>query len=107
MAAKDDWDRDPSVRAMRRLFARMESQQKELLQQLGMSPYDPRLRSCREGARALFERMLSRFAEGQGRAEEDTAALYIRCFIQTLRQHGLRVPEEAIRIHDALGGGLS
>jgi len=85
----------------------MESQQKALLQHLGMSPYDPRLRSCRGDARALFERMAAHSTGEEGRKADDAVALYIRCFIQTLRQHGLRVPDEAVRQQAALGGGLN
>jgi len=90
---RDDWGCDPSVRATRRLFARMESRQKELLKQLKIPPYDTRLRLCREDARDLFERMLSLPAvRGRGRDEEDAAALYIHCLIRALKQHGLPVP---------------
>ena len=101
----NDWSSDPSVRAMRRLFARMESGQKELLQRLGISLYDGRLRVCREDARNLFERMLSGSSAGRGGQNEgDAAVLYIHCLIQALEQHGLLVPAGVVRENDPLKG---
>lgn len=96
MSGRDDWGRDPSIRAMRRLFARMESGQKELLQGLGISSHDSRLRPCREEARDLFERVLSRSAAGRGQTEEDAAGLYIHCLIRALNHHGVPVPTGAV-----------
>jgi hypothetical protein len=104
MTARDDWGRDPSVRAMRRLFVRMESGQKELLQRLEISPHDRRLRPCREDARDLFEQVISRSGAGRGQDEGDTAALYIHCLIRALKQHGLPFPVEAVREDDPLEG---
>ena len=48
----DKWGEDPSVRAMRQVFQRMEVAQKELLGGLGISPFNPNLRGWRECARA-------------------------------------------------------
>lgn len=95
MTTGDDWGRDPGVKAMRSLFAEMESGQNELLRHLGISSYDPRLRACRENARDLFERVLSRSAGDRGRGEGDAAALYIRCLIEVMKQCGFPVPAEA------------
>jgi len=102
MTAGDEWGGDPSVRAMRGVFARMESGQKTLLQRLGISPRDSRLRLCREDARDLFERAFSRLAPGRRQTEEDAAALYIHCIIKALKQHGLPIPAGAIREDDPL-----
>jgi len=99
---RDEWGRDPSVRAMRGVFARMESGQKTLLERLGISPRDSRLRACREDARDLFARAFSRFPAGRRQNEEDAAALYIHCLIEALKQHGLPIPARAIREDDAL-----
>jgi hypothetical protein len=99
---RDAWGRDPSVRAMRGMFARMESGQKTLLERLGISPRDSRLRGCREDARDLFEGAFSRFAAGLRQAEEDAAALYIHCLIEALKRHGLPIPAGAIREDDPL-----
>ncbi len=96
MNNSNDWGSDPSVRAMRRLFGRMESGQKELLQRLEISPHDGRLRACREDARDLFERVLSRSAAGRGQNEGDAAALYTHCLIRALKQNGVPMPTMAV-----------
>ena len=36
----DEFGRDPSVRAMRRVFSAMEAAQKEFIMNLGLSPFD-------------------------------------------------------------------
>lgn len=94
---KDDWGRDPAVRAMRRLFSQIEADQKELLGQLELSPYDMRLRPCREEAKDLFERMLSLSgAKGRGQDDVDAATLYLHCLTRALKHHGLPVPDGTI-----------
>jgi hypothetical protein len=105
MTASDDWGRDPSVRAMRRLFARMESGQKDLLESFEISSHDARLRACREDARDLFERVLSRSAAALGQDEGDAATLSIHCLIRALKEHGLPIPAGAVR-EDGLLRGL-
>jgi hypothetical protein len=86
------------VRATRRLFAQMESDQKELLKQLEVSPYDIRLRPCRQDAKDLFERMLSLSgAKSRGKDDVDAATLYVHCLIRVLKHHGLPVPDKTIQ----------
>jgi hypothetical protein len=97
MTTTDEWGRDPSVMAMRSLFARMESEQRTLLQRLGIPPYDSRLRACREDARDRFETVFSGSAQGRPRDEKDAVSLYIRALIQALKERGLPVPAEALR----------
>jgi hypothetical protein len=98
MTTRNDWDRDPSVRAMRGLFSRMEAGQDDLLKEVGISSHDSRLRPCREEARDFFERVLSlSAARGRGQSEVDAAALYIHCLIRALKQHGLPVPAGAFQ----------
>lgn len=104
MNKRDDWDHDPSVRAMRTLFARMDLAQGDLLRRLGISPYDGRLRACREDARYLFERVTSQPHKGSLQDEGDAAGLYIRCLIRALKQHGLPIPAGAVRDDDLLDG---
>jgi len=83
---------------MRRLFAQMESDLKELLKQLEVSPHDIRLRPCREDAKDLFERMLSlSAANGRGQDDVDAATLYVHCLIRALKHHGLPVPDGTIQ----------
>jgi hypothetical protein len=92
MGVQDDWGRDPSVQSMRRVFARMEIIQKDLLISLKISPLDHRLRRSREEGRDLFERvwpMATR--KGITASEEDAAVLYAHCLAKTLTRNGIRV----------------
>lgn len=97
MTERDDWGRDPSVRAMRGLFSRMEAGQDDLLQRLGISPYDSRLRPCREEARDLFERVFSlSAARGGEENERDAARLYVYCLVRALKHNGVPMPTMAV-----------
>ena len=97
MTIKDDWGHDPSVQSMRRVFARMESAQKELLGRLNISPFDPKLRRRREEARTFFERAWPLAARrGVVVSEEDTVSLYVHCLARTFHSDGVEVPSEAL-----------
>ena len=97
MTIQDDWGHDPSVQSMRRVFARMESAQKELLEFLNISPLNPILRRRREGARTFFERLWPVAAQrGVVVNEEDAVSLYIHCLARTFRSDGVEVPGEAL-----------
>jgi hypothetical protein len=51
----DEWGRDPSVQAMRKVFKGMEKSLEEILGKLDISPYDHRIRGWLEKALAKFE----------------------------------------------------
>ena len=94
MTENDYWGLDPSVRAMRGLFSRMEAAQEELIERIGLSPFDGRLRYCRDEARALFERTLcSNRAGAEGLDDKERSALYVLCLSWALDRRGIRVPE--------------
>jgi hypothetical protein len=92
---QDRWDRDPSVQMMRRVFARMENLQAELIERLRLSPVDERLRRIRELARGLFEKAwpVAR-RRGVVNSEEEVATLYIHCLIKILEWERIEVPGE-------------
>ncbi len=91
----DEWRHDPTVQGMRRVFARMERLQRDLLDRLNLSPFDERLRRCRELSRNLFEKAWP-LAQRKGltRTEEDAASLYLHCFVMILNWEKIRVPED-------------
>jgi len=93
----DEWGRDPSVQAFRRIFGRMEEAQFRFLEKLNLSPIDPRLRKWREQARYLFEGAC-READRMGifLDEDRMASLYVRCLQNRLERSGLEVPEECL-----------
>lgn len=99
MTQTDDWGRDPGVKAMRRVFARMESSQKAFLASLGISPHDPRLRSWREKTLKSFERAWADMAKRRVDMDEDRAgALYVHLLAGVMASEG--VPIEAGRIQE-------
>ena len=90
----DDWGRDPSVRAMRRIFKEMEKSKNEVLERLGISPFDLRIRAWLEKALAAFERSW-RFADQMGVAMDDkkAASIYAHCFLKVIGTEGIEIPE--------------
>ena len=92
----DEWGHDPSVQSQRRVFARMEAHQKELLERLRLSPLDERLGRIRDLARGHFEKAwpVAR-RKGVIDKEEGMARLYIHCLIRILEWERIQVPEEA------------
>jgi hypothetical protein len=107
-AIQDDWGHDPSVQSMRRIFARMEATQKNLLGCLNISPLDTRLRHWREEAQLLFEQtwpLASR--KGITRSEDDAALLYLHCLARILRLGGVEVTNEALPFNEKILGFLN
>jgi hypothetical protein len=97
MSRIDEWERDPSVKRMRRVFARMEERQNELLSAVGIDPHDPRLRGWREKALPHFERCW-RIGAGRGLklSEERTAAVYLHCLAAQMTPDGVRVDPDVL-----------
>ena len=93
MSFRDEWEHDPSVQMMRKVFSQMERVQEELLRDLKISPFDQRLRDGREHARDLFERLWP-IATRQGIVvgERDAALLYVHCLAHALSQRGVEAP---------------
>ena len=93
----DEWGRDPTVRAMRRVFAAMEKEQKEFINNLGLSPLDPRMRRWRERALAAFDASWARNARtGVQLSETETGALYVHCLGKVMTREGMEVPAEIL-----------
>jgi hypothetical protein len=93
----DEWGRDPTVRAMRRVFAAMEKEQKEFINHLGLSPLDPRMRRWRERALAAFDASWARNARtGVQLSETETGALYVHCLGNIMNREGIDVPAEIL-----------
>jgi len=86
----DEWGRDPSVRVMREVFHRAEIAQEELLTDLSISPFNPRLRSWREATLELFEQAWSTASRrGLFVNEEEAVALYVQCLLRILVKDGV------------------
>ena len=98
MLFQDEWDHDPSIQMLRRIFSQMEKAQQGLLRDLNISLFDQRLRCSRENARNLFERIWpSAIRKGVAISEEDAVSLYIHCLAHALSLNGIKVPGKALQ----------
>jgi hypothetical protein len=71
--AQDEWERDPGVLFMRRVFSAIEARQAELLERLNVLRTDRGLRSARKMALQLFERTRADAADRRVRLGEEDA----------------------------------
>jgi len=93
----DEWGHDPSVQSLRQTFSYIEKAQHELLMHLNISLFDKRLRSVREQALELFERVWSQaIRQGIIGNEKEAAPLYIHCLARALRSVGVEVPKDLL-----------
>jgi len=99
----DEWGRDPSVRAMRRVFAAMETAQRAFIRSLGLSPFDPRMRRWRERALAAFDASWARASRtGVELSETETGALYVCCLQKIMTREGMEVGAEILPSREEL-----
>ena len=93
----DEWGKDPSVRAMRLVFAGIEERQDSFLHDLRISRLDSRLRQWRKDALQLFEQSWARGTRKGIRLEEkDLADLYAHCLATVLTRSGIEAPAGAL-----------
>jgi hypothetical protein len=93
----DEWGRDPSVQAMRRVFAAMEAAQREFIKKGGLSPFDPRMRRWRERALAAFDAAWARTVRaGVQLSETEVGTLYVHCLGKIVSREGVDVPVEML-----------
>ena len=91
--AEDEWERDPGVLSMRRVFAAIEMRQNELLNRLNIHWTDKGLGSARRMALHLFEGLWAGAADkGIRLAEKDAADLYVHCLAKVLGTRGISAP---------------
>lgn len=81
----DDWGKDPSVRRMREVFSRMEHALNNILEKIDISPYDARIRTVKENALNIFERVYPVLASNISHFNDDTLIMiYIQCLKKAL-----------------------
>jgi len=98
---EDEWERDPGVLFMRRVFAAIEARQAELLGWLNMHWTDKGLRTARNMALRLFERIWAGAAnQGARLGEEDAAELYVLCLAKVLQARGMSMPVGSLPEND-------
>ena len=94
MMDMDEWGRDPSVRAMRKVFKGMEESLEEILGQLKIAPYDPRIRGWLEMALAKFETSWSVANQmGISMNAKIAPAIYVHCLARVMGSEGIEIPE--------------
>ena len=90
---------------MRRVFAVIEARQAALLERLNIDWMDKGLRSMRNTALHLFERIWAGAADrGVSLGEEDAADLYVHCLASVLRARGISAPAESLPANDVVKG---
>ncbi len=93
----DEWGRDPSVKAMRRIFKAMEKSLDDLLEQLNISPFDHRIKGWLEQALAKYERALGEAScMGVPMDEKMAPAIYVHCLVKVIGSEGIKIPESLI-----------
>ncbi len=100
MMEQDPFGHDPQVRYMRRVFGCMEKEQNDLLEKIGISSLDERLRRFREIALRLFEKTWGMAVQrGIVENENDAAVLYLYCLSYALSTRGITVPADVLPNH--------
>jgi hypothetical protein len=95
----DEWGRDPSIKAMRRVFKAMEKTLDNLLEQLNISPFDHRLRSWLEQALAKYELAWGEASRKGVRMDEKMApAVYAHCLVRVIGSEEIKIPESLLAI---------
>jgi len=93
----DEWGRDPSVQAMRKVFQAIETSLEGILKRLDISPYDDRIRGWLEKTLAKFERSWGVAHQmGIPMDEEMAPAVYARCFAQVIGAEGIEIPQDLL-----------
>ncbi len=97
MSAHDEWGHDPSVQMMRRVFSLMEKAQAEMMEQLSISPFDPRLQRIRSRARDFFEEtwpiaMRKEIVSN----DQETIRLYLCCLKHVLKLNGFPISDQTL-----------
>ena len=96
----DEWGRDPSVKAMRRIFKAMEKSLNDLLEQLNISPFDPRIRGWLEQALAKYERAWGEASRmGVSMDEKMAPAVYAHCLVKVIGSEGIKIPESRLTVN--------
>jgi hypothetical protein len=90
----DEWGRDPSVRAMRKIFKGMETSLEEILERLDIAPYDQRIRGWLEKALVKFKKSWI-VADQMGITMDEKIAplVYTCCLAKVIGSEGIEIPE--------------
>ena len=97
MDTRDEWATDHSVQMMRAVFEKMEGAQSAILADLNVSPFDERVRSWRERALIIFERLWSCAMRKEMLIDEEEAAnIYVFSLTRVMDSDGMEIPEKLV-----------
>jgi hypothetical protein len=97
MVDKDEWGRDPSVQAMRKVFSTMEMDQNAFLQKLQISFFDERIRRWRDRALIIFEKMWGHASQiGIPLDEQRASDIYIFSLARVMNLDNMKISEEVL-----------
>jgi len=97
----DEWGRDPSIKAMRRVFKAMEKTLDDLLEQLEISPFDDRIRGWLEQALAKYERAWGEANRLRVQMDEKMAlAVYAHCLVRVIGSGEIKIPESRLALKE-------
>jgi hypothetical protein len=98
----DEWGKDPSVQAMRKVFNGMETSLEEILAQLDISPHDHRIRGWLEKALAIFENAWGIANQTGIIMNEQTApVIYAHCLAKIMASEGIEIRENVLPANKA------
>ena len=90
MTGSDEWEIDPAIQRMRKVFRQMELAQGELVKEAGIAMWDPRLRRWREISLAAFERAWANATRrGVNLREDQAGVVYAHCLARTMMRDGI------------------
>ena len=93
MMDMDEWGRDPSVQAMRKIFKGMEKSLEEILGQLDIAPNDRRIRGWLEKALTKFETSwVVANQMGISMNEKIAPGVYAHCLAKVIGSEGIEIP---------------
>lgn len=93
----DDWGRDPSVQAMRRIFKEMEKSKNEIFVRLNVPSFDLRIRGWLQKTLAAFEKTWS-VANQMGVAMDEKRAslIYAHCLSKIIGSEEAEIPGDLV-----------
>lgn len=97
----DEWGNDPQVRFLRKVFSEIEKAQKNLLNKVGISLLDERLRRIRDGALNVFEKAWSLSVRSNLPLDEKKLEnLYIYSLAYVIERYRIEVPSEILPLDE-------
>ncbi len=100
---KDNWGADPQIKYLREVFGNTETEQTELFNHTGISPFDERLRLWREKTLILFEKVWALSStRGIVLKKDEISKIYLYCLAHFLSMSRIKIPPEALPANEKI-----